>query len=87
MDNEVETPGRKSLCACCHKRPGTKRWVGEGGAMALSHGFYEMWCEGCVLRKQIEHAQERAAAIPDLEQQLEDWLLADGFIVDDGMDV
>lgn len=39
--------------------------------MAMTHGFVQMWCEVCVLTKQIEHAEERAALLPELRARLE----------------
>lgn len=61
-------------CANCKEREGTKKW-GEGGTM-IARGYYSMWCEVCVLKKQIEHAEERAAALPDLQARL--WSLLTG---------
>lgn len=34
-----------SVCVRCRENEGTKKWVGDGGILALSHGWYEMWCE------------------------------------------
>jgi hypothetical protein len=62
-----------TLCASCGLHPGTVKWVGNGGAMNLIHGFYEMRCKGCVLRAQIESAEERAAALPGLRSELAEW--------------
>lgn len=56
------------LCDNCHEREGTMRW---GDALAMTHGFVQMWCEVCVLTKQIEHAEERAALLPELRARLE----------------
>jgi hypothetical protein len=58
------------LCANCGKRPATIDWVGNGGALAISHGVYERWCEVCALTAQLEHAQKMAGRIPDLERRL-----------------
>lgn len=38
--------------------------------MAVIHGSYEFRCDVCALTDQLEFARERAAAIPDLEEQL-----------------
>lgn len=54
-------------CANCGQREGTIRW---GDALALTHGFAQMWCEICATRAQLKFAYERAAAIPDLETLL-----------------
>lgn len=62
-----------SLCASCGLHPGTRKWVGEGGSLAMNHGFYEMRCEGCVLRAQIAFAEERAAALDELRLRLAEW--------------
>lgn len=59
-----------SKCANCKERVGTIKWVGDSGALALSHGFYEMWCEVCALKEQIRYAEERAAALPELRARL-----------------
>ena len=57
-------------CANCHNRPATERWIGDGGSLALSHGHYQFWCKPCCLQVMLDHARERAAAIPDLECEL-----------------
>jgi hypothetical protein len=59
-----------SKCENCGERPGTRKWLGEGGAVDLVHGFYSMWCEVCVLKEQIKHAEERAAALPEMRARL-----------------
>jgi hypothetical protein len=55
-------------CARCSDRPGTVRW---GDALAFTHGGGQWWCERCATEVQLEHARERAAVIPELEQRLE----------------
>lgn len=55
-------------CRKCNERPATEMW--SEGALAAMHGAYAFWCKVCVLTAQLEHARERAAAIPELEQQL-----------------
>lgn len=57
-----------SKCAKCHEREGTQKF-GESGTM-IARGFYEMWCERCVLLTQIEHAEQRAAVLPELRARL-----------------
>lgn len=54
------------LCLNCGKRPGTVRWVGDGGAIALVHGMYSMWCPRCCAREQLRHAIGAARRIPRL---------------------
>lgn len=62
-----ETP---VLCTVCGLRPGTEKWVGEGGVLGLVHGMYSMRCQVCVLEEQLAYARGRAAAIPQLEADL-----------------
>ncbi len=38
--------------------------------MLMVHGGGAQWCQVCVVTAQLEHAKERAKAIPDLERQL-----------------
>lgn len=57
-------------CQNCGQRPGTEKWVGNGGVMDLVHGMYSMRCKICVLKAQLEHAYKTAAGIPDLEKEL-----------------
>lgn len=68
-----DTGHATTLCANCKHHEATQRWVGEGGALAMTHGFYEMWCEGCVLRKQIDHAEHLIARLPDLKRRLDEF--------------
>lgn len=63
------------LCANCNKRKGTKAWVGHGDVVSFVHS---VWCEICVVDAQLRHAQERAAAIPELEAKLRELLEAAG---------
>lgn len=58
------------LCQKCRKRPSTTQWVGDGGALAYTHGFYELWCDVCVLTEQLKHARATARRIPVLERKL-----------------
>ena len=57
------------MCQNCGKRPGTTRYVADGGVMALVHGGYAWWCLLCCLDAQIAYAEERAAALPELREQ------------------
>lgn len=59
-----------SICQNCGENEATQRWVGEGGVLGLIHGAYEHWCEVCVLTAQIDHAEERAALLPELRARL-----------------
>lgn len=56
----------KGLCAKCGLRPPTQRFGGDGIHAYMSVGC----CAICVFTAQLEHAQERAAAIPELEERL-----------------
>jgi hypothetical protein len=58
------------ICDNCGEREGTQKWVGDGGAIALVHGSYSMWCKVCVLKEQIKHAEEWAAALPEMRARL-----------------
>lgn len=57
-------------CRRCKEYPATHKWCGTGGALALTHGFYEMWCERCVTEVQLAHAKERAKEVIRLETEL-----------------
>ena len=61
---------RSKDCDNCHQREGTLPWVGDGGALAMIHGMARMWCEHCVLEAQIAHAEQCAADLPALRDQL-----------------
>jgi hypothetical protein len=58
------------MCANCGERPGTLQWVGEGGVMALVHGMYQMWCELCAARAQLDYSREQATRVADLEARV-----------------
>lgn len=66
MSQPESTQGARP-CANCGERPGTVRW---GGALAATHGWVVLWCEVCALEAQVEHARERADALPALEARL-----------------
>lgn len=55
------------LCDKCEQREAFTAW---GDAMAINHGQGEWRCEICALTEQLEHAQARGAAIPDIERRL-----------------
>lgn len=61
----------KVICLNCNQAPATTTWVGEGGALAYSHGFGQPWCLPCVQRAQLAYAKKISATIPQLEQQLD----------------
>lgn len=59
-----------TVCRNCGKPNATQWWTGDGGMFAAIHGQAVPWCELCGLRVQLEHARERAAAIPGIEAQI-----------------
>ena len=64
------SPPEDQTCAKCQKRPGTAWWAGEGGVIAIVHGFYEARCAYCCVEEQLEYARKLAATIPELEAKL-----------------
>ena len=58
--------GRTHACTSCYERPGSVKWYGNGGALAVSHGMYSMWCEHCVNAAQIEYVYDQLARLPEL---------------------
>lgn len=58
------------VCQNCHERIATVDWAGDGGVMSYVHGQYQRWCKLCALKAQLDHARERAAAIPDLVRRI-----------------
>lgn len=56
------------LCTHCMRYKATDRWASD--ATAAIHGWTAWWCKRCVLRAQIEAAEEMAARLPDLREQL-----------------
>ena len=61
----------KILCASCNKHQGTDKWVGTGNMLSFVHGDYQIWCECCMVKAQIEHAEERANDLENLRKKLE----------------
>lgn len=60
------------LCENCGERPGTRVFAADGTAFA--HGWTQLWCDRCVIEKQIAHAEAQAARLPELEDELLDAL-------------
>jgi len=60
-------------CARCRTREATTT-IGP----VADWRFSRPSCEVCVVEVQLEHARERAAAIPELEKQLADLLAGEG---------
>ena len=69
-----QTKNKNMICQNCHKRDATLKWIGDGGSLALSHGFASDWCEVCALEAQLKHARERASEIPRMETRLAELL-------------
>lgn len=63
-------PPMKQTCQNCNERPADSWWVGEGGTLAATHGFYAAWCMRCIVTEQLRYAKQLAATIPELEKQL-----------------
>lgn len=55
------------LCLYCKERKATLHF---GDMLSFTHGGAENCCELCCARMQLEHAQERAAAIPELSAKV-----------------
>jgi hypothetical protein len=54
-------------CFFCKKRPATLHF---GDALSFTHGGGLNCCELCCAIKQRDHARERAAALPELEERV-----------------
>lgn len=55
---------------CKHKATEVP-WIGLGSVLDLIHGNYTYWCECCMVKAQLEHAEKLAARIPKLKAELE----------------
>jgi len=76
LDARIRLQARRreiGVCEECGKRPATQKWVGEAGALAYIHGFYQNWCDQCCVKAQLLYALQRGRAIPGL---LARWLWA-----------
>ncbi len=62
-------------CDNCKRRESTTWW--SQSTMDFVHGFKSAWCKICCLEKQLEHAEERAAAIPEIKRELEELRVLD----------
>lgn len=71
-ESEIRGLPNGGKCQNCNEREATEDWVGEGSMMDHIHGFSQRWCKLCCLRAQLEHAKKRAAAIPELEQEIKE---------------
>lgn len=59
-----------AICANCHKRKATIKWIGDGGIMAMTHGWVAFWCEFCATKINLKYARKQAERIPKLEKKL-----------------
>lgn len=59
----------KGLCANCKLHKATMIYTNS--TMDMVHGSYAFWCECCILKMQIQHAEERAKALPELKIKLQ----------------
>jgi hypothetical protein len=66
----TDEPKDYGMCVHCNERPATGKWVDDGGVFAYTHGWYEFWCEPCMVKAQIQYARECAERLPELEARL-----------------
>jgi hypothetical protein len=57
----------EGVCLYCKTRPATLHF---GDALSFTHGGVENCCAICAAEMQLQHARERAAAIPELEAKV-----------------
>ena len=62
-------PRKDDTCQRCGERKAEINWSDCG--LCFARGYYQRWCAICAAEKRLEHAKERAAAIPGLEAELE----------------
>ena len=65
LDSGMGPAGHR--CSKCRQREATIAW---GDIMTINHGGGEWRCDVCQYTEQLEHARERAKAIPALECKL-----------------
>lgn len=58
------------VCQNCEQRPATTAFSKHGSALDFNHGFYDWWCERCILVASLEYAAEQADRIPELRRRL-----------------
>lgn len=59
-------------CENCSEHRATSWWVGSGGSLAVSRFYMQAaWCGCCMLKAQVEHAEEQAAKLGQWYQELE----------------
>lgn len=62
----VQFPKLGDPCQRCHLYPSTTHWMGAGGFLDYTHGFYQLWCTRCVLEAQLKFALASALRVPRL---------------------
>lgn len=54
---------------CGHAATGL--WIGNGGTLAITRSHMQSkWCQCCMLKAQIVHAEERAADLESMRAEL-----------------
>ena len=54
---------------CGHSASGI--WIGNGGTLAMTRSYMQSkWCECCMLKVQVAHAEERAKELDALRMAL-----------------
>jgi len=62
-----------TLCAKSCGREADEYFGEDLNAMNIIHGEHgQPWCNHCILSRQLEYAEERANAIPNLKQRIID---------------
>jgi hypothetical protein len=57
---------RAKRCDRCGSTRNLSRWYGDGGALAVTHGFHSMRCLRCIHRAQLAHSWKQALRLPKL---------------------
>lgn len=60
-------------CKKCGEREATQIMAGQGAVMA-ARGYFDWWCEPCVLEAQIKNAEALAAKLPEWKARLAELL-------------
>lgn len=56
------------ICQNCSIREGNMMWTES--TLHYSHGIYQMWCQLCVAKAQLQNAIKLSNTIPELEQRI-----------------
>lgn len=57
-------------CSNCQKHEATLNWIENGSVLDYTHGFFERWCECCVLKAQIKYAEKTIKSLKELKKKL-----------------